>query len=435
LREPSTSGDSKRAFPLPDRLDEKGTKAMWRLVAELKVREQTLYNRFASESFLGALVVDLIAERDFDVSWSELVEDLERFVDESSTWLVAIPLANAIVDGYVEVTEDVGLAETLQDPHWERDSEPPVDRMTLFRHLDDHIDLGARWHRPDSRGGPLDGRRTAVLVMVEQGAEPYAVSVARTKARYALAMWCLLVPPEWRQLWPTLADWEPRPYLGRGIVRKVYEPGAWAAGRSEVKGSAITEYGEYDLPRKPELLQAPFEAMARASENRLSARAALSAASSLYSASRLPSDLEYTDRLVHISAAIDALCDLGEGPTGETTSRWARITERYGICELRGPYLQGEIEEAKALARNLRNIATHGSDDTLINLGYPPELVRALSDGRERIGGELGLAQAAAVLPIISTAVRLTARRVALQGIESGWDDEKFRANFEKAGS
>ena len=93
-------------------------------------------------------------------------------------------------------------------------------------------------------------------------------------------------------------------------------------------------------------------------------------------------------------------------------------------------YLQAEIEEAKGLARDLRNVATHGSDDTLLNLGYPPDQKRVLRAGHERTGHELSLAEAAVAFPVIVTAVHAAARRVASQGIESGWDDDVFRGNF-----
>jgi hypothetical protein len=46
------------------------------------------------------------------------------------------------------------------------------------------------------------------------------------------------------------------------------------------------------------------------------------------------------------------------------------------------------------------------------------------------MGHELSVAQAASVFPVIATAVRLAAKRVALQGIETGWDDEAYRENF-----
>lgn len=429
---PPPEGEIKQMLLLVDYLDEEGRKAKWRLVSEIRYRERDLYNRFGNEPFLADAVVQLIAEREVDIDWPGLLEGLARFLDESSDWLIAIPLANAKTEGYKPITERVGLAEVLQDREGQRNAEAPADRREIYDHLGDYVDLGTRWQAEGRIAGPLDTRRTAALVFREEGAEPLALSVARTKARYALAMWCLLVPPEWRQLWPTLADWEPRPYLERGTKHKKFEEGAWARARSPVKSSHVTQYLEYEVPSRPEFLSAPFIALERASENGLAARAALSAAWSLYLAERVPGDLERTDRLMFVSAAIDALCDLGQGPTGEGEKRWARITERHGIWrEMQDSYSREEIEDAKGLARDLRNVATHGSDDTLLNLGYPADQLRRLPGNRERTGHELSLANAATVFPLISTAARSVAKRVAMQGIETGWDDDAFRENFE----
>lgn len=441
MRQPPAEGEVKHALPLPAYLSDEGNSAKWDVVTALDERNRPLYNRFGNENFLAETIVELIYEREGPIgSWDRLEVALERFVDESSEWLVSVPLSNATVAGYTEIGERIALAEVLQDKDWDRQAEPPVDSMTISQHLGDHIGLSARWHRADSYTGPLDGRRTAALLTVEQGAEPVAVSVARTRARYALALWCLLVPPERDQLWPSLGDWEPRPYIERGTTRKLFEPGTWAKVRSPERGKGIYHYAEYELPRKPEIVHAPFEAMERAAENRLCARAALSAAWSLFLAERKPQELERTDRIVLISAAIEALCDLGEGPTGSGKGRWDALSDHFRVWdEIRGSYSGKEIEEAKSLARDLRNMTAHGSDDTLVNLGYPPELIRKLSglrqpngEARTRSGEELSLARTAAIYPVIATAVGLAASRVAQQSIESGWDDVVFGSNFER---
>lgn len=435
MRSPPPEGEIKKMLPLTEYFADRDRNAKWRVVSEIRFREKALYNRFGNEPFLANAVIDLVAESDCEIDWSGLLQGLERLLDESSDWIIAIPLSNAQTQGYTPITEWVGLAEVLQDRDWERDSEPPVEIREIFNHLGDYIDVGVRWHRDNTYTGPLDGRRTAALIFREKGAEPLALSVARTKARYALAMWCLLSPPEWRHLWPSLADWEPRPYIERGTKHKKFDDRVWAGRRSPVKGGHITHYQEYEVPRRPEFLRAPFDALERAENNSLPARAALSAAWSLYLAERAPADFERTDRVMLVSAAIDALCDLGEGPTGEAKNRWARFTERHGIWrEMRGSYLQGEIEEAKALARDLRNVATHGSDDTLLNLGYPPDQTRVLRGGHRRTGHELSVAEAAVAFPVIATAVHLAARRVTFQGIESGWDSDVFRDNFAPLG-
>lgn len=394
------------------------------------MREKDLYNRVGNDPFLADKIVGLVEDNEA-LDWSELLKGLNDFLDESPEWIIAIPLANTKVKGYSRITDHVGLAEVLQDRGWSRDAESPVDRREIFDHLGDYIDIGWRWHRKESHAGELDGRRTAALVFLEQGAEPLALSVTRSKARYALAMWCLLVPPERRHLWPALADWEPRPHIERPIKRKKFEAGLWSGVRSPVRGGGIIHYQEYEAPTDPDLLRAPFRALERAGENGLAARAALSAGWSLYLAERAPADLERTDRLMLVSAAIDALCDIGEGPTGEGANRWARFSERHGIWrDMRDAYMQEEIEEAKTLVRDLRNVATHGSDDTLVNLGYPPEQLRKLMGNRERTGQELSLAEAAAAFPVMATAAHMAARRIASQGVKSDWDDDVFRANF-----
>jgi len=129
-------------------------------------------------------------------------------------------------------------------------------------------------------------------------------------------------------------------------------------------------------------------------------------------AERKPQELERTDRIVLVSAAIEALCDLGNGPTGGGHARWGALSDRFGVWdEIRGSYSGKEIEEAKSLARDLR---------------------KGNEEGRTRSGEELSLAQTAAIYPVIATAVKLAASRVAQQGIESGWDDAVFESNFER---
>jgi hypothetical protein len=432
-RRPPTSGEVERVLPLAGYFSSDERQAQWRVVSEVRARERDLYNRFGSDSFLADTIVQVLADSEGNLDWAGLVKALNDLLDSNSEWLIAVPLANAKVEGYHRMTERIGLAETLHERDWGRDTESPVDRGEIFEHLRDHIDLGARWHPPDAHAGPLDTRRTAALVIVERGSAPLALSVARTRARYALAMWCLLSRPDRRQLWPALADWEPRPHIERPLKYRLYEPEQWAGARSRVKGGGINHRPEYEIPSRPEFLRAPFEAIARAEENRLSARAALSAAWSLYIAESTPVDLERTDRLLHISAAIEALCDLGQGPTTKGPERWEIVTARHGIWdEMKDAYLPSEIRQAKTLVRDLRNIAAHGSDDVLLNLGYPAGQRRRLR-GKTRAGHELALAQAAAAYPILAMAAQLVARRIALEGIESGWSDDRFRENFAAA--
>src|SRR5438270_2718412 len=100
---------------------------------------------------------------------------------------------------------------TLQDRDWRFGSERPLDPFEIHRHLGDRIAAGVRWRRDDQAFGPLDTRRTAVLYLVQPGTQAMALSVATSRARYALAMWSLLRPPQQGEIHPALADWEPRP--------------------------------------------------------------------------------------------------------------------------------------------------------------------------------------------------------------------------------
>jgi hypothetical protein len=135
--------------------------------------------------------------------------------------------------------------------------------------------------------------------------------------------------------------------------------------------------------------------------------------------------------LVHLRTAIEAICDVSHDSNDSAEKRWARITNRFGIWnEMQGIYGGRELRDAQRLARDLRNITQHGSDDILVNLGYPPEAVRPLKDGRRLTGEQLGLAQAAATVPVLRHAVREVVSRLATDGVENGWDDDRFRDYF-----
>lgn len=54
-----------------------------------------------------------------------------------------------------------------------------------------------------------------------------------------------------------------------------------------------------------------------------------------------------------------------------------------------------------------------------------------MKDGRSVTGEQLSLARAAAAYPVLHSAVREVVRRLAHEGITNGWDDERFRQQFE----
>ena len=158
----------------------------------------------------------------------------------------------------------------------------------------------------------------------------------------------------------------------------------------------------------------------------------LGAAWNLYLVEREPRDFERTDELLLLSSAIESLCDLGQGASDGSERRWARITERLGLWrDLRASYDQRELEDAKQLVRDIRNISAHGSDSVLVNLGYPRKKRRALPGGREVSGHELALARAAAALPVLRHAVRGVAARSADELVDRDFDDAWFTRQFD----
>jgi hypothetical protein len=130
---PPASGEVKQVLPLTAYLDEEASSARWRVLSELREKARPLYNRFGNERFLAETIVDVVVQVDGEVGWDHLVAELERFVDESSEWLISVPLANATSAGYVEIGDRVALAEVQQAEEWERDREPPAGGRSCRR--------------------------------------------------------------------------------------------------------------------------------------------------------------------------------------------------------------------------------------------------------------------------------------------------------------
>lgn len=446
-RRPLEPGEESRPlYPLPAYVDAAGVRQVWKTVANLRQRERTLSNRFLSDHSLADLIIEKVVAVEHTPGWDELCSLLKQAADEQAEWIVAIPVANLTPPaGYVALADRVGIGRADQDRDWDRDGDSPLDPFAIFNHLGDRLSIDARWRREqdDSR---VDTRRTGALFFVEGGTSEIAVNVARTRARYALAVWCLLRRPRWPELWPSLAEWLPQPYLHDAIDHKPYEEGVWMR-KERVIGRFVSEYAPYELPADDELLRAPFVALERAETSRC-ARALLGAAHSLYLAEREPSDLERTDRVLHLYAAIEALCEpsLGAGaPVGwmqrflrhfrrsqpERENRWGRVTERYGVWrELRDVYAQSELTDAQRLTRDLRNLAAHSADAVLANLGFPTSVTRPIGGTRVVTGEDLALARAATALPVLRTAVRETTARLVAGAIENGWGEAWYESQF-----
>ncbi len=325
---------SRPVLPLVSYLDEPGVRDIWAVVSEIRSRRAELYNEFVSEVDLFDQVVDVVAEAEEPLVFADLVRTIESRRAEPAHWLVAVPLANFLVPGgYLLIVEDVAALDmSVQDPKWTPSGhgDPQRNPFAMFHDLKDRLDPGVRWEREGSHRGALDTRMTAKLVIVESGTERTALARAATRTRLALAVWCLLDPPDETMLWPSLGEWLPRPYFEAGMVHKPYEPGAWT-GTTTPSGRVSTQYQEYTVTDDAQKLAAPFWMM-RHAETMLAPRAVLSGAWQLHLAERQPADVERTDELVHLHTAIDALCDLGLGPGDhDTQRRWRAITERFGV--------------------------------------------------------------------------------------------------------
>jgi len=309
------------------------------------------------------------------------------------------------------------------------------DIWAVRRHLDDELTPRNRWLTASQvRDVDIDTRMGASLLLVEQGIEEVAVNLAETRARLAVAMWCVLSPPRSQydpgQPWPSTGGWTPAAHIEFGIQRKRYEPGTFT-GRAQRRGNRITMHADYRLTRNEHYLRAPFAAIDHARGGRLCARSLLSAARSLYLAQRNPNELERTERILHVWHAREALADPGKRG-GKTDDRWARVVVNLRLRSdlLKRGYSREEIDEAFTLMKSLRDLATHRPDDVLINLSYPAHLRTHLHGGRVIDADNAALAVVAADWPVLLAAVRLAATRLTKGAIKNRWDDRWFHARF-----
>lgn len=439
---------SRPALPVLAYLDEGGTRAVWRAVSDIRRLEPSLFNRFLGERTLFGLVVDQLEAADRVPSWLEFCDGLERAASEQARWIVLVPLANLLPPApYLYLAEDAGLRRSDQERHHSfraQSAEEASLEFDIFDHLGDRITGRYRWSHGNDQE-ELDTRRTADLLLIEPGTEALAVSVARTRSRLALAMWTLMKPPEHFEMWPSICQWVPQPQSHYEIEHKLYEQGEWLP-KQQVRGRTVTELAPYELATDTAALVAPFEAMSLATERRC-ARALLSAAWSLYLAEFSSSELERTDQLLHVYAAIEALCDRGDDGTSSEQprrfrivgrrrrtnrgpeNRWGRLTERLGVWKKMHLYAQDELVEVRRVTRNLRNLRAHSADVVLANLGYPATATTWAS-GRSPSGDELALARAAATAPVLAQVVHDAAAQLVRGAIEHGWDDGWYEDHF-----
>lgn len=436
-RTPPHPGAESWPYTFPqEHLTPEESRLVWDVVRYVRRRHRPLYRQFLHERTIYDHVVDYLA-RARRPNLSSVITDLKRRVSRERSWLVDIPLLNLLPPREaVPLTADAMLVRTDQTRRAGRRFGPYLkDIWAVHHHLGDELTPRNRWlQATQTREVDIDTRMGTSLLLVEEAIEEVAVNVAETRARLAVALWCLLSPPrsryDPRQPWPTVGGWTPAASVEFGLQRKVYEPGKFV-GRSRTRGNRITMHADYRLTSSATYLRAPFEAIEAERNGSLCARAVLSAARSLYLAQQIPNDLERTERILHVWGAREALSD--PGPRGEKADeRWERLVVNLRLRQelLRRGYSAAEVDEAFGLIENLRDLATHRPDDVLVDLNYPARLRTHLYRGRVVDAENAPLAVVTTDWPIVLATVRLAAQRLAKGAIKNGWNDRWFHGRF-----
>jgi hypothetical protein len=106
----------------------------------------------------------------------------------------------------------------------------------------------------------------------------------------------------------------------------------------------------------------------------------------------------------------------------------ANVDVWEGLDEIR--LTKDRVRTLHERLRDVRNIAVHGSDAVLVNLGYPADAVRTMRGRRTVSGSELALAVIDSAWQPLGYAVPHVVRHLWLQAVDSGFDDVAFEANF-----
>jgi hypothetical protein len=304
-RTPPTPDATSWPITLPEEhLSREEQELVWQVIRYLRREERALYRRFLHERTMFSLIVNYFTQTDSE-NIADLVKELWKYAQDETTWLVDVPLST-LVPPRQAVPLGSRAILVKADPRRRRrhrfDSYQRTDPFAVRRHLGDDLTPRPRWLSGSQAWEvDLDTRTEASLLLVEDGIEEVAVSLAESKARLMLAMWCLLSPPRLQyhpaQPWPTVGRWAPAPFVEFGTQRKLYQPNRQFGERTATRrGAHITTHASYRLTRSEPFLQAPFNAIEEARKGNQCALALLSAARSLYLAECIPNELERTER-------------------------------------------------------------------------------------------------------------------------------------------
>jgi hypothetical protein len=312
------------------------------------------------------------------------------------------------------------LLRAAPDRHSERSDEEIDAQFAVFKWVGARITPPVRLLHLNGSSAPFDTTRTAVMVTRETGIDSLAKTAARARAQYAVAAWTVLQPPAQYQLIPDVGTWTPQPFLQ---LSQQHRPTSETPSFAEAGPTgSMRGHSPYVLPDE-RVLRIPFTAMENL--DRRSAQAALSASLQHLSAARasrlLPSE--------RIRALLAGMESLGEPSQGHANGiqRFKKLVSAHGLwgtAASRG-WDEQRLRDAIGRMRRARNIATHGADASLLDLGYPVGVQRPMRH-ELAMGHELATG---ALLSDLEVLIHLLGRTLAavfeVQSANS-WDDSVF---------
>ncbi len=425
-------GETKRILPLQLYMEESEWELVWEAVRALRREHPGVFIQF-QETTLANLMIDELGDLESAPTLEELAERLREIAESEGPWLVSTPLTNiAVPEPAIQLADDVVLWRAVHGTEWMNErfgaGEDDDSEFTVHDLLGDRLPRVTRWLR-FAETEPIDTGVGAQLLTIEEGTGVLALARARAKAQYALAVWSILAPPEEWKLLPDLGIWVQQPSIQLGQRFKLREHEKWIP-RERVKGNSIRFWGDYEAP-SADVLRTPFEAIDNL-ERRCS-QALLSAALARSQASRA-SRFVLTERARSIHVAIECLCEPAPGRSG-AYHRWEIVAQRFGVWgELgkRGYDPQDALEVQQRLM-NARNVAAHGADAALIDLGYPEAQQRKMQGkNRYALGQDLAIAAVQADLTPLIYAVGYVLKELFLLMRDNNWDDTLFEAQFQR---
>jgi hypothetical protein len=226
FRSPPAPGESKPIVPLLHYLTDDDWLVFLAAANHVEECYRDVFNLFLTEQSVARLLVHYLADCETTPAWQDAIAHLRDQAEGEGSWLVEVPVANLqMASSSVALSDSAMLAraDTRRDRSVGDDSEP--SRGEVFAHLNDHMPLRPRWLSHDQQEPPVDTRAGAAFLLIEHATQQLAVSVAHSRARYALATWCLLAPPTHRELWPSIGSWAPQPWFNLSGNVKPFEPG------------------------------------------------------------------------------------------------------------------------------------------------------------------------------------------------------------------